>query len=348
MTTTARATDRPSAMAARDRLVRLAVVPSWAVVAALLVAFAAGVPRPSMTVQLVPLIASVVLFGLPHGAVDHLALARTADRPATRRHQLAVGALYLGLGGAYAVAWFLAPAAAAVGFVVLTWAHWGQGDLYPLIALFDGDHPRGRLQRGLTVVVRGSLPMAVPLIAFPGTYERVLGWFVAPFGASTDPLAPLFAADVRLALGAALAAVSALALANGYRADGASTAWLVDVAETVGLWAFFLTVPPVLAVGAYFSGWHAIRHVARLVVVDDDAADALAAGDDRRAIAAFATDAAPMTAAALLVVVALHVVVPITPDTLSTLVGLYLVAIAVLTLPHTLVVVAMDRTQGIY
>jgi Brp/Blh family beta-carotene 15,15'-monooxygenase len=332
----------------RDRLVLLALVPSWAVVGALAVAFAAGVGRPPLSVQLVPLVASVILFGLPHGAVDHLALARTAGRSPSRTHQLRVGALYAILGGAYAVVWFLAPVVAAVGFVLLTWTHWGQGDVYPLVALLDGDHPRGRLQRALTATVRGALPMAVPLVAFPGQYERVLGWFVAPFGASTDAVAWLFTADARLAVAGGVAVVTALALANGYRAGGTSTAWLVDVAETVGLWTFFLLVPPILAVGAYFSAWHALRHVARLLAVDDDAVAALDRGSVVDALGAFARDAAPLTAVSLVGVAGLAALVPATPTSLSGLVGLYLVAIAVLTLPHFAIVTGMDREQGVW
>jgi Brp/Blh family beta-carotene 15,15'-monooxygenase len=332
----------------RDRLVALALVPSWAVVGALTVAFAAGVDRPPLSVQLVPLVASVVLFGLPHGAVDHLALARTTGRSASRTHQLRVGALYALLGGAYAVVWFLAPVVAAVGFVLLTWAHWGQGDVYPLVALLDGEHPRSRLQRALTATVRGALPMAVPLVAFPGQYERVLGWFVAPFGASTDAVAWLFAADARLAVAGGVGAVTALALANGYRAGGASTAWLVDVAETLGLWVFFLLVPPILAVGAYFSAWHALRHVARLLGVDNDAVAALDRGSVAGALKEFAMDAAPLTAVSLVGVAGLAALVPATPTGLPGLVGLYLVAIAVLTLPHVAIVTGMDREQGIW
>ena len=347
--TTSGYVDRSSEPAAvRDRLVALALVPSWAVVGVLAVAFAAGVDRPPLVVQLVPLVASVVLFGLPHGAVDHLALARTGGRPATRAHQLRVAALYAVVGGAYAVAWFVAPLAAAVAFVLLTWAHWGQGDLYPLVALFDGRHPHGRGQRALTAAVRGALPMAVPLVAFPGQYERVLGWFVVPFGGSTDAIAWLFTADTRLAVAGGVGVLTALALANGYRADGASTAWRVDVAETLVLWAFFLLVPPVLAVGAYFSAWHALRHVARLVAVDDTASAALERGDTTGALAAFARDAAPLTAGALVVLAALAVLAPATPTALPGLVGVYLVGIAVLTLPHVVVVTGMDREQGIW
>ncbi|WP_323674411.1 Brp/Blh family beta-carotene 15,15'-dioxygenase [Halorubellus sp. PRR65] len=335
------------AASVRDRVVALGLAPSWAVVGVLALAFAAGVDRPPLSVQLVPLVASVVLFGLPHGAVDHLALARAGGQAATRAHQLRVGALYAVLGGAYAVAWFVAPVAAAVAFVLLTWAHWGQGDLYPLVSLFDGRHPHGRGQRALTAAVRGALPMTIPLVAFPGQYERVLGWFVAPFGANTDALAWLFTADSRLAVAGAVGALTVLALANGSRTDGASAAWVVDVAETLALWAFFLLVPPILAVGAYFSAWHALRHVARLVTVDDDAVAALERGSALGALAAFARDAAPLTAGALVVLAALAVAVPTTPTALPGLVGLYLVGIAVLTLPHVAVVTGMDRHQGV-
>lgn len=331
----------------RERLVRLAVVPSWAAVVALLAAFAAGVDRPPLAVQLLPLVASVVVLGLPHGALDHLAVARAAGRTPTRRDLAVVGACYLVLGGAYAVLWFLAPAVAAVGFVLLTWAHWGQGDVYPLVALFDGAHPATRVQRLLTAGVRGALPMALPLVAFPGQYERVLGWFLAPFGADTGSLSFLFTVETRVAVAGAVGVLAVSALANGYRHGGPSRAWVVDAAETATLFAYFLVVPPILAVGAYFALWHALRHVGRLLAVDAVGASALAGGDDWGALARFGREAVPMTAGALVVIVGLALAVPSTPERLSTLVGLYLVAIAVLTLPHVVVVTAMDREQGI-
>jgi Brp/Blh family beta-carotene 15,15'-monooxygenase len=335
------------APALRSRVRRYSVATSWLVVGALLLAFLAGAPTPSTRLQVAPLVASVVLFGFPHGAVDHLAVARASGRPVTARDVAGVVALYGVLGGAYAALWLVAPLVAAVAFVALTWAHWGQGDLYPLVALFDGAHPATAAQRALTAAVRGALPMVVPLVAFPATYRRVLGWFVAPFDGTTDPLAPLFAAETRLALGVGLAVLSAVALATGYRAEGASAAWVVDCLETGLLWAFFLVVPPILAVGAYFSLWHALRHVGRLVAVDDAAASALAGGDPLRALGAFAQDALPATLGGLLVVVALAAVAPRPPGSLTSWVGVYLVAIAVLTLPHVVVVTTMDRRQGV-
>ena len=94
--------------------VRAAVVwPSRAVVLLSTVAFAAGLAVPGW-VQYLPFAASLVLFGLPHGAADHLVPARLAGRAADRRSVLGVVLLYLALSGLCLALWFDAPAAAFV------------------------------------------------------------------------------------------------------------------------------------------------------------------------------------------------------------------------------------------
>jgi Brp/Blh family beta-carotene 15,15'-monooxygenase len=114
------------------------------------------------------------------------------------------------------------------------------------------------------------------------------------------------------------------------------------------LWAFFAVVPPVLAVGVYFTAWHSLRHVARLVGADADAAAAVRAGDVGTALARFARDAAPMTVLALGVFAALAVLVPGSLGGRDALLALYLVGIALVTLPHVAVVAYMDRVEGVW
>jgi Brp/Blh family beta-carotene 15,15'-monooxygenase len=306
-----------------------------------------GVALPD-AVRYGPLVASVVLFGLPHGAIDYVALPRAVAGHVTGRWLAVVGAVYLLLGGAYAAVWFAWPVAAAALFVALTWLHWGQGDVYPLAVLLDADYlePRGR--RVATVLVRGGLPMLVPLLGHPGTYRDVVAAFAAPFG-GTLGAQWLFTADVRLGLGVAFAAVTVGTLAAGRLRTRASppTAWRLDATETVGLWAFFLVVPPVFAVGVYFCLWHAVRHVARAMVTHDGSRQALASGDRWRPLARFGAEAAPLTLAALVLLGGLWAVVPNPPTTLEGGVALYLVLVAVLTLPHVAVVTWMDRAQGV-
>ncbi|MFC7172784.1 beta-carotene 15,15'-dioxygenase, Brp/Blh family [Haloplanus litoreus] len=164
--------------------------PAWVAVSALtlgvVVTGAAGLtatlPR---WLRYLPLAASLLLFGLPHGAVDHLAPARAAGRRPTGRGMAVVGLGYLLLGGAYAMLWTVAPAASAALFVGLTWLHWGQGDLYALDAL-GSSHLDATGVRAGTLVVRGGLPMLVPLLRFPERYRQVVDAWVALFGRDLD------------------------------------------------------------------------------------------------------------------------------------------------------------------
>jgi Brp/Blh family beta-carotene 15,15'-monooxygenase len=334
----------------REALVRGVLLPGWVVTAALVVPFALGLSVPPV-VQFVPLVASAVLLGLPHGAVDHFAYPRVNGDPVTRRAVGVVVAVYVLLGALYGVGWFLAPLPAFLFFVALTWAHWGQGDLYALLAFADADYLRTRVQRVLATVVRGGLPMLVPLLAFPDPYRRVARAFVGLFGgASVADAAWLFAADTRLALAVGYGAVVVGTLALGFvRTDPTNrTPWLVDAGETGLLVVYFAVVPPILAVGVYFCVWHAYRHIARLVLLEDGSRTALADRDLWPALARFAREAAPLTFVSLGLLGGLYLLVPRQPGDLLGLVALYLVLIAVLTLPHVAVVSWMDRRQSVW
>ncbi|KAA9410775.1 beta-carotene 15,15'-monooxygenase [Haloarcula hispanica] len=327
---------------------RVALVPGWIASLAVVAPFLAGVSIPP-ALQYAPLVVSAVLLGLPHGAVDHLAVARTRGKRPDWRAIARVFALYGVVGGTYAVAWFLAPAAAFVLFIAVTWFHWGQGDLYALRALADADHLRTLPQRIGTVLVRGGLPMLVPLLAFPEWYRRVATDLVSLF--APDAVAAIgwaFRTDVRTALALAYGALVVATLAVGFARADARRPWLLDAGETLGLLAYFALVPPVLAIGVYFCLWHSLRHVARLLLVDDDATAALQNRDPSAALARFARDAAPLTAVSLALLGGLYFLVPNPPGSVPEWVALYLVFIAVVTLPHVVVVSIMDREQGVW
>ena len=336
----------------RRTLSSAVIRPSWlALGAAVLLAPVVGALPP--VVRYLPFVVSVLVFGLPHGAVDHLAPARTVGGDAVRSMAV-VGLLYLVAGGAYLAWWFVAPVSAAVFFVLLTWFHWGQGDVYALLALLDAEHLPTRVERALSLLVRGGLPMLAPFAFHPTAYRGVVAAFVALFDGPTGSLSPFFTPTARLAAGGGLLACSLLVVALGawrVRRGAAARPWFADAGELVLLWAFFALLPPVLAVGLYFTLWHALRHIARLLVVDPDAQRALTSGDVGSAFRRFARDAAPLTAVSLLLFVALALAVPSSPAGLAeadALLALYLVGIAALTLPHVVVVTWMDRVQGVW
>ena len=334
----------------RRLLVRSVLAPSWAAIGAvlLLVPFSSGLPPWAL---FGPFVGSLVLLGLPHGALDHLTLLRLGGRPLRPKPLLGVLALYLVLALAYLAAWFALPAAAFAFFIALTWFHWGQGDLHALLVLLRAGHLRTRPQRALAVFVRGGLPMLVPLLAFPDVYAEVAGLLISRIDAEAlSEIGWAFRADVRLGVGVAYGAAVVVHLVVGFRTSNQDgrPAWWTDVGETLGLAAFFGLVHPVLAVGLYFCLWHATRHIARLMLHEDRMPEALAARRLGLAWRRFALHALPATAGALLMLGGLYALVPAPPQSVGDFVGLYLILIAALTLPHVVVVGLMDRDEGVW
>ena len=344
-------TDHPrSGTPLADALHRWGVRAPWVGVA-LAVPFGLLAPSLPPAVRYAPFLASVLLFGFPHGAVDHLVPARLANAGLGRSVGVVV-VVYGVLGVGYGLWWLLAPASAFVAFIAITWFHWGQGDVYALLALADAEHLPTRTERALALVVRGGLPMLVPLVGHPEAYRRVAAALVGLFAGDAGALDAAFTPTARAGVVAGFGAVTLLTLAAGAhrvrRGDAARRPWLVDVGETVGLWAYFLLVPPILAIGLYFCFWHAVRHVARLELLDPGARAALAAGDLTETLRRFARDAAPATAGGLLVVAGVWALAPRPSAGPEGLLAVYLVAIAVLTLPHVAVVSWMDARQGVW
>jgi len=109
-------------------------VDRWVVRAVPALALAALLPVGAVT-PLFPVELGVAVFalgtlavGMVHGAVDHLIPMRAAPNVSVRRSIAVVSVAYAVLGGgAVVAAFFVAPVAAFIGFIALTWLHWGQG-----------------------------------------------------------------------------------------------------------------------------------------------------------------------------------------------------------------------------
>ena len=317
-------------------------------VIAVAIPFGLAVDDLPQAVRFAPFVVSIALFGLPHGAVDHLMPLRLGD-VALGRSLAVVSVVYAVLGGIYLAVWIVSPALALLAFLGMTWFHWGQGDVFALRAFGDAAHIRTRSDRWAALVVRGGLPMLVPLLGQPAGYKRVVTAIIELFDpAATATLAPLFRVETRLALGVGFAVFTLTSLlwtARHVLASDTPVAGLAwDAVEIGVLWAFFWLVPPVFAVGLYFAIWHAVRHIGRLAIVDPASREALDAGEWPTALGRFYRDAAPLTVVSLALFAGLYVWVP-TDGSVDGLLAIYLVGIAVLTLPHVAVVTWMDRRQ---
>ncbi|WP_047863983.1 Brp/Blh family beta-carotene 15,15'-dioxygenase [Rubrobacter aplysinae] len=333
--------------AARRTLLRGIVVPSWVALLGVTLPFALGfeIPDGLGWVQYVPFAASLVLFGLPHGAADHLVPGRLSGRGVGARSVAGVVALYLLLGGAYLALWTVSPLLSFTLFILFTLFHWGQGDLYSSKALIGVGGP----PVAAGILVRGGLPMLVPLLAFPAVYAGVGESLVGLFGGSyPDPLPGGVSLALRLCGGLAMLALALLYLRGVYRRTSSLPRLAAEAGEISLLAAYFSVVPPILAVGIYFCLWHSPRHIARLMLLDPASVRSLENGGLAPALRRFARDAAPLTLAALVLLAVLYLYVPSGPGGASGLLAGYLVLISTLTLPHVVLVTWMDLRQGVW
>jgi Brp/Blh family beta-carotene 15,15'-monooxygenase len=163
--------------------------------------------------------------------------------------------------------------------------------------------------------------VALPLALRPGEVRALL--------AGLDPGLPglLLPAPVR----GALLVVTALLVVAGVASARRDR---VRLAELVLVLAVAALLPPVAAFAAWFAGWHAVRHTARLVRLDPRNGTDLAAGLVGRPLVRFARAAALPTVAALIGTAALVTVTGVT--------GGLLVALLALTVPHTAVVARLS------
>jgi Brp/Blh family beta-carotene 15,15'-monooxygenase len=270
--------------------------------------------------SLLPLLLGL-LIGLPHGAVDHLVPAWVSVRARPPRARLLLLAGYAGAAAAALGVVLAAPLPMFLAFLGLTVVHFGTGDV-AFLAERDGRRPRFAVHR---VLALGGPPVVLPLVLHAPTVDPLLD-AVAPGAAAA--LGP----GIRgAALGLLLVAVLLAAVGDlraGRRRDAGALALLVGV---------FAVAPPLLAFGAYFGAWHALRHTARLLLADPANAGDLAAGRLGAPLRRFARAAAVPTAAALagLALLAALGSAEILPAAFAVLIAL--------TIPHMALVAWWDR-----
>ena len=291
----------------------------------------------------VPLLIGMFFLGLPHGALDHRVPARMGVEWGRRPASLALflGG-YVGLAAAYLWLWTIAPVVAFVGFLVATVVHWGQGDI-DFLERFLGRRRAGIGGHLAAVLLRGALPVTIPVLVQPEVAEGLLTAAVSAIGATVAGGLDLSAPAVRWGLSAPV-----LALAGAYLA-GLRHAWpgrrgrAVDVGEVLLLVVLFAWVPAYLAIGTYFLAWHSLRHLARLLLLRDEERRAVAGGNLRGPVLRLARDLTPITLIALAFLVALTAWAGPRIEGLGGFVALYLVWISALTMPHLALVAWMDH-----
>ncbi|MGY2893934.1 Brp/Blh family beta-carotene 15,15'-dioxygenase [Deinococcus sp. UYEF24] len=325
----------------------LLIVVPWV---SLLVLLAGWLLAPATLEHLtyLPLLVSTVLFGIPHGALDHLVPGRLGWAWSRRPGLLWLYVLgYAVLAAATLWLWHLAPDVVFWGFLLVSLLHWGQGDLHYLETV-QGRRRAGPWSAPLTLLTRGSLPILLPLLVFPEWFARLAAGVHQVFGLPTIS-GPLLTGPQTGALSAGL-----VVLLLAYVADTliSSRDPLQELGETGLLLAVFAVVPAPLSIGIYFSLWHAWRHLGRLLElpvgwedigresVGPEASSGRKTGTAR--VLRLALALLPITLIALSLLAALYFWAAPRVQNTETFAALYLALIAALTLPHALLVAVMD------
>jgi Brp/Blh family beta-carotene 15,15'-monooxygenase len=188
-----------------------------------------------------PVFLGGLLLGVPHGAADHITVARAENRQPSGRETTATAVLYaLGVVVALLCLW-VSPSVALTVALALSAYHFGTGET-------------GALRHGRTVAAAfGLLPILGPFVAWPVASDRLLAG-----------LAPTLAAHWQAGMVTGGTAVLVVIGAAGMITALRRRDWAV--AGELGLLALLVAVlPPLAAFGLYFGLWHAPRHIARLV-----------------------------------------------------------------------------------
>lgn len=290
-----------------------------------------------------PFIISLILFGMPHGAVDHL-VPRFIGNLNTNKSVLAIFVVYGFFGISYSILWFFNPFVSVIIFILLTIVHWGQGDNYVFSKSFGASYVRNsNLGMYLGILVKGSLPMILPYLFHKHKYIEVIRSIIGVFDYKTSILNTLNSSSFQSAVAMILICLIFLYVANAVRYWELNTL-KIDLTEISILIFCFYILPPVYAIGIYFCFWHSLRHIGRLLESDDKLEKRNILTMGKR----FVWISTPMTIGGIMIVAILSFVIGLEVNNAEKFLSIYLVGISVMTLPHFAVVTWMDMRQDVY
>jgi len=270
------------------------------------------------------LFVAVVTTGMPHGAVDHLVAARLWGLDQTWSDQAKFYGGYLALMTLYGALWIIAPAWSLGLFLVMTMYHFGQADLAywrlpPLPAR-------------LLYLSRGLFLIGGPIAAFPTVVDPI---FVAIGGVHILNWPLLSSAPTTAFAGLVAQHVVALGLA----APWPPAAWAParEALNVAVLAALIGLVHPLVAFSVYFGGWHALGHILELLRFFRQHGKAFSLVDFYRE--AFLFTLLPFAGLAGLYAITEAF------GSETEMIALFFIAIAIMTLPHMVVVEKLYRER---
>jgi len=201
-------------------------------------------------------VVGLLVLGMAHGAMDIVIIKKNAANRNYFDAWKRVG-WYLSLMVAAWIGLMLAPILTVLSFLILTAVHFGEADRTSFSDFFakSPEFPKS------WAWIRGSLVVAIPCYFYPRESWEPFGSITAtPGGESLDLILKTFSLSL-LGLSCLFAAVSFFKCPEQIFSYG----FLFFVLESIVAIFWFLSTPPLLAIGGYFLCMHATRHMQKLM-----------------------------------------------------------------------------------
>ena len=196
------------------------------------------------------LLASVLVIGIPHGAIDHIMAEKVYGLDNTWKGTAQFYGGYLGLMFVVGMLWLLEPVIGMLFFFAISIYHFGQADMEDFVTPGSSGIP--------WYVVRGSLVLG--LILFSDTSVSY------PIMAQALSMDPQTLAGALPAGPGALIVLSALyaLLFSSAVLTGKVVNWARLLADSTLILILFLTAGPLVGFAVYFALWHSAGHIVEM------------------------------------------------------------------------------------
>ena len=212
-------------------------------------------PNLLQAIRIELVIISILVIGLPHGAIDHIiagAIGRQKSRKITSHFWMKFYATYLGAIILVGAIWFIWPLGALLFFFFLSAYHWGQADMVAL-------KQKAQLAPQILYWARGILIVAALLFSNPAAIEgivyRLIDYQLTDYAVFNTYHLHLLTFVFLAYLFITFRSVAEKTVALVLRL-------LLDSLLVVSL---FVLTDPLVGFAVYFSLWHSLGHVEEMI-----------------------------------------------------------------------------------
>ncbi|NGP76183.1 beta-carotene 15,15'-dioxygenase, Brp/Blh family [Balneolaceae bacterium YR4-1] len=269
---------------------------------------------------------SMLLIGIPHGAIDHIISSRLYDLKGSISDQLKFYIPYLLLMFLMALVWILSGIAGFILFVIITIYHFGQADIEHL-DLPDSSKRVLTISRGL---------MILSLVIFVD-FNYTLPVIGEATGVALQEIEWLYNNSYLLAILLGLQHPFLMSFLTYQNKERFELSWWYPVLDSIVILFLFLFNDPIIGFSLYFALWHSMGHFLEMKDFFNKMGESLS-------VWKFYKLALPFSSISLFGLAFIYLINN-SFGLEEKMVSLLFILISVLTLPHVLVVEKMLKTK---